>query len=200
MMCDEGVSEIVSLVLILGVVLAVSAIAAAVIIPEYAAENESQHQILLEDEFSSLKTRIDFLWLTETFDTKKPLLFSLSADHTVLGKLEAGGVPLEITADEGVSSLELLEVTYAEDGEMQYRYLGGALYKGESLFLPASESPVHSVLICRESSAPFSLYAAEPIPVAVSLKRKAEYHNVSYDDKHTDVLTVYYFSVTGRIT
>ena len=200
MKCDEGVSEIVSLVLILGVVLAVSAIAAAVIIPEYAAEKESQHQILLEDEFSSLKTGIDFLWLTETFDTKKPLLFSLSADHTVFGKLEAGGVPLEITADEGVSSLELLEVTYAEDGEMQYRYLGGALYKGESLFVPAAESPAHSVLICLENPNPFSLYAAEPVPVTVSLKRKAEYHNVSYGDKHTDVLTVYYFSVTGGIT
>ena len=200
MKCDEGVSEIVSLVLILGVVLAVSAIVAAVIIPEYAAEKESQHQILLEDEFSSLKTGIDFLWLTETFDTKKPLLFSLSADHTVSGKLEAGGVPLEITSDEGVSSLELLEVTYAEDGEMQYRYLGGALYKGESLFVPAAESPAHSVLICLENPNPFSLYAAEPVPVTVSLKRKAEYHNVSYGDKHTDVLTVYYFSVTGGIT
>ena len=200
MKCDEGVSEVLSLVLILGVVLAVSAIAAAVIIPEYAAEKESQHQILLEDEFSSLKTGIDFLWLTETFDTKKPLLFSLSADHTASGKLEVGGVPLEITADEGVSSLELLEITYVEDGEMQYRYLGGALYKGESLFVPAAESPAHSVLICLENPNPFSLYAAEPVPVTVSLKRKAEYHNVSYGDKHTDVLTVYYFSVTGGIT
>ncbi|MCQ2511319.1 MAG: hypothetical protein Q4Q25_04050 [Methanocorpusculum sp.] len=199
MKCDEGVSEVLSLVLILGVVLTVSAIAAAVIIPGYAAEKEFQHQIILEDEFSSLKTGIDFLWLTETVDTEKPLLFSLSADHAASGKLEVGSVPLEITADEGVSSLELLEVTYAEDGEMQYRYLGGALYKGESLYLPASESPVHSVLICRESSAPFSLYAAEPIPAAVSLKRKAEYHNVSYGDDHTDVLTVYYFSVIGRI-
>ena len=200
MKCDDGVSEILSLVLILGVVFAVSAIAAAVIIPGYAAEKDSQHQILLEDEFSSLKTGIDFLWLTETFDTKKPLLFSLSADHTASGKLEIGGVPLEITADEGVSSLELLEITYVEDGEMQYRYLGGALYKGEALFVPASESPAHSVLTCRENSTPFSLYANEPVPVAVSLMRKAEYHNVSYGDKHTDVLTVYYFSVSGGIT
>lgn len=200
MKCDEGVSEMVSLVLILGVVLAVSAIAAAVIIPGYAAEKDSQHQIMLEDEFSSLKTGIDFLWLTETFDTEKPMLFSLSADHAASGKLEVGSVPLEITADEGASSLELLEVTYADGGVMQYRYLGGALCKGEALFLPASESPVHSVLICLENPNPFSLYATEPISAAVSLKRKAEYHNVSYGDKHTDVLTVYYFSVIGGIT
>lgn len=200
MKCDDGVSEMVSLVLILGVVLAVSAIAAAVIIPGYVAEKESQHQIVLEDEFSSLKTGIDFLWLTETFDTEKPMLFSLSADHAASGKLEVGSVPLEITADEGTSSLEQLEVTYAEGGGMQYRYLGGALCKGETLILPASESSVHSVLICLENPNPFSLYAAEPIPAAVSLKRKVEYHNVSYGDKHTDVLTVYYFSVTGRIT
>ena len=200
MKCDEGVSEMVSLVLILGVVLAVSAIAAAVIIPGYAAEKESQHQIMLEDEFSSLKTGIDFLWLTGAYNSEKALLFSLSADHAASGKLEVGSVPLEITADEGTSSLELLEVTYADGGVMQYRYLGGALYKGESLFVPASESLTHSVLICMENPTPFSLYAAEPISAAASLKRKAEYHNVSYGDKHTDVLTVYYFSVNGRIT
>ncbi|HJJ31843.1 MAG TPA: hypothetical protein O0X97_06315, partial [Methanocorpusculum sp.] len=132
---DDAVSEILSLILILGVIFAVSAIAAAVAIPGYAAEKESEHQTLLENEFSSLKTGIDFLWLTGTYDTEKTVLFSLSADHTASGKLGVENTPLEISADEGVFSLPIVDITYTEGGLLRYRYFGGALYRGEDILL-----------------------------------------------------------------
>ena len=194
---DDAVSEILSLVLIAGVVIAVFVAAAVVSVPAYEAEKEVQHQILLEDEFSSLKTGIDFLWLTGTYDTEKTVLVSLSADTAVSGKLAVGSAPLEITADEGVFTLPLAEVTYANGGVMQYMYRGGALYKGDTLLTPASESPTHTVLICRKNAMPHLLYATEPVPVLFSLEEKAEYHQVSYGEKQTDLLTVYYVRLDG---
>lgn len=196
---DDAVSELLSLILILGIIFVISGTAAAVFLPGYAAEKESEHQTLLEDEFSSLKTGIDILWLTGTYGAEKTVLFSLSADHTASGKLWAGSTPLEISADDGVFSLPVLDVVYTKSGTMQYRYLGGTLYKGDDILLSASESSSHSVLICTESPAPFSLYAAEPVPVACSLQKKAEYHNVSCGEKHTDLLTVYFVSVDGGV-
>ncbi|HJJ39035.1 MAG TPA: hypothetical protein O0X42_02750 [Methanocorpusculum sp.] len=196
---EDAVSEILSLVLLLGVVFAISVVVAAVVIPGYTAEKELQHQTILEDEFSSLKTGIDFLWLTGTYDTEKQALFSLSADHTASGKLEVGSRPLAISAEEGVFSLPVLDITYGKGNELGCRYVGGALYKGDTLLLSASESPHHSVVVCIEDSDSFSLYATEPVSVLYSLKRTVQYHNVSYGGKETNLLTVYYFSVDGGV-
>ena len=73
------------------------------------------------------------------------------------------------------------------------------MYKGDTLLLSVSESPHHSVVVCRDDSDSFSLYATEPVPVVCSLERTAEYHNVSYGGKHTDFLAVYFVSVFGGI-
>lgn len=196
---DDAVSEILSLLFITGVVLVVFAILLAAAVPGYVTEKESEQLLYLEDEFSSLKTGIDFLWLTETYDTEKTVFFSLSADHAVSGKLDAGSLPLEITADEGVFSLPLLVITYSKDNMLQYRYLGGALYKEGTKLISASESAMNTVLICTDSN-PFSLYAAKHAPVVFSLERKEEYHHASYDGKYTNLLTVFFVRIDGGIT
>ena len=209
---DSGVSEAVSLILIIGIVIGVSATAFAVYLPAHQAQEEHDHQLLLEKEFAGLKSSIDLLWLNSTGDRENKadaqfspsVLFSLSTDHVSSCRLDTGAETFVFTAGDKTVPVPLLSISCHKNGQELYTYKGGALFSLEALLLPASANSKKAVLICSSNPETRSYYATDPVSLKITIDSYQQYHNVLFDDalyrlcgtSSADTVTLVFCSVT----
>lgn len=203
---DDGVSEAVSLILILGIVAGVSAAAFAVCLPAYQAQEENEHLLLLEKQFSGLKSGIDLLWLNSTEEASETdVLFSLSKDSVSSGRLDIGAETCVFTAGDETVSVPLLVISYTKDGQVLYAYNGGALLKNDRPLLPASVNTEEAVLICSTASDAVSYYATDPVSLRISADSYQQYRNVlfsessEYSTASADTVTLVFCTVTEGV-
>ena len=192
---EDGVSEVLSLVLILAVVAAVAVIVIAVYLPASASEDEQKHELLLEDQFSDLKSGLDLLWLSGGTEHLN-VLFTLSGDRNLSGKLDICSTPVSFTRGEETISAPLLTVSFSKEGKPVYSYAGGALYRGNSLLLPLSVNSKNAVVFCSSSAEGTSYYATKPVSLQIKITGTKEYHDAEYGASHIDTLTLVFCSVT----
>ena len=152
---EDAVSEIVSFLLILGVVAAGVGIYAAVAEPEIFKAEERQHLESAAERFSSLKSDIDRLWVLGTpGDSGSKLLPLGAADRTSSGTLSFGkGTPIRFSHPGGEKTASLLRLDYTYRA-FQYRivYEGGAVFSAGDILLPAAAGETKAVLICTDQT------------------------------------------------
>lgn len=215
---DSSISEAVSLILIIGIVIGVSAAAFAVYLPAHQAQEEQDHRVLLEKEFAGLKSSIDLLWLNSAGDRENradaqfspsvpislPVLFSLSADHVSSCRLDTGAETFVFTAGDKTVPVPLLSISCHKNGQGVYTYKGVALFSREALLLPASANSKNAVLICSSNPETRSYYATDPVSLKITIDSYQQYHTVSFDDamyplcgtSSADTVTLVFCSVT----
>ncbi len=163
---DPAVSEIVSVILILAVIIAGLAIFAAVALPQLEKENAIQTQTKAVETISNLKTGIDQLWLFDkpqttasviapagsyTTDTKTKILFNHSGVQKTTSLL----------------TLKTQSLTYE----------GGAVFFEHTTLLPHSGRENHAVLIC--SNEEQTLTANTPITISYTYNDAETYAGIS---------------------
>lgn len=212
---DSGVSEVVSLILIIGIVTGVSAAALAVYLPAHQAQEEHDHLLLLEKEFAGLKRSIDLLWLNSAGDGEKkadvqfspPVLFSLSADHVSSCRLDTGSETFVFTTGDETVTAPLLSISCHKNGQKLYTYKGGALFSRGALLLLPSANSKNAVLICSSDPETRAYYATEPVSLKITIDSYQQHHAVSFDDalcrlcgiSSADTVTLVFCTVTEEV-
>lgn len=148
---DSGLSEVVSVALILTVLILTVTMIALIALPIMGTNTDQVHNgdILLE--FAQMKADVDTVWLSGSANITRQAVFTLSpaADRTevtifpnLLSAASFGMVSLSYGIPHGEYAEVIITYTssnmYAEDIELIYD--GGALFQNDRLLLPGSVS------------------------------------------------------------
>ncbi len=148
---DPGLSEVVSVALILTVLIITIAMTALIALPVMGTNADRVHNgdVLLE--FCQMKADMDTVWLSNSTNITRQAVFTLSpaADRTeitvfpnLLSAASFGTVSLSYGIPHGEYAEVILTYTssnmYAEDIEIIYD--GGALFQNDRILLPGSVS------------------------------------------------------------
>lgn len=148
---DSGLSEVVSVALILTVLILTVTMIALIAFPIMGTNAEQVHNgdVLLE--FAHMKADMDTVWLSNSTGVTRQAVFTLSpaADRTevtifpnLLSAASFGTVSLSYGIPHGEYAEVILTYTssnmYAEDIELIYD--GGALFQNDRILLPGSVS------------------------------------------------------------
>lgn len=152
---EDAVSEIVSFLLILGVLAAGAGIYAAVIEPELSKAEERKHLEYTTEGFGSLKSDIDRLWVLGTpGDSGSKLLPLGAAGRSSSGTLSFGkGTDIRFNHTGGEKTVSLLRLEYTSYAlPHSIVYEGGAVFFAGDILLPAVSGETKAVLICTEQT------------------------------------------------
>ena len=180
---EDAVSEIVSFLLILGVITAGISIYAAAVQPELSKAEERQHMEHAADAFGSLKSGIDRLWVLGTpGDSIGKLLPLTAAEHTSAGTLSFGkGTPIRFNHTAGQTTAYLLRLEYSPPRHSAYQkpltYEGGAVFSAGGTVLPAVTGGAKAVLICTEQKDD-AVLANTPAAVTAVFRRTETFRDI----------------------
>jgi len=162
---DSGLSEVVSVVMILTVVILTIVMAALILIPIMGDNEERVHNgdVLLE--FASMKADVDTAWISNNTGVTRQAVFTLSpaGDRTevtvmpnLFSVLSFGGVSLKYEGPVYQNTYSKVNITYtaanmyAEDIEIIYS--GGALSQNGDEILPGSANgPTRYIVVVDKS-------------------------------------------------
>jgi hypothetical protein len=161
---DSGLSEVVSVVMILTVVILTIVLAALVIIPIMGDNEERVHNgdVLLE--FASMKADVDTAWISNNTGVTRQAVFTLSpaGDRTevtvvpnLFSVLSFGGVSLEYgdQVSDNYTKVNIIYTAanmYAEDIEIVYS--GGDLLQNGDVILPGSTKGTTKYIVVVDKS------------------------------------------------
>jgi len=151
---DSGLSEVVSVALILTVLILVIAMWALIAFPIMGTNAERVHNgdILLE--FAQMKADVDTVWLSNSTGIARQSMFTLSpaADRTevtifpeLMSATSFGSVTLTYgsTYSRGTETYATVEILYASSNmyaeEIEILYDGGTLFLNDNVILPGSD-------------------------------------------------------------
>ena len=176
---DNAVSEIVSFLLILAVLAAGIGIYAAVVQPELTKAEERTHLQHTAEEFCSLKSDIDLLWvLGDSGNAGGKLLPLTSADARHAGTLAFGkGTQIRFNHTAGQKTASLLYITYSPPTQYTLTYEGGAVFSDTEVLLPAVNGDKNAVLICTEGIDD-AILANTPVAVTYEYRKKETFRGV----------------------
>ena len=181
---DQAVSEILSFILILGIIALGIAVFTAAVIPVMEKSAEISHENQLRESLFSLKTGIDKLWILGNFGMQSGEVFFQGSENL----LEGGtiqikeGTELFFDCDEGKKTASLLFVSvtpaYRILHQSEYILEGGAVFEDNTIFIPHSRYDNSAVLICftgKEEN-----FAANcPVTILYAYKNSERYSKVT---------------------
>ncbi len=161
---DSGLSEVVSVVMILTVVILTIVMAALILIPIMGDNDERVHNgdVLLE--FARMKADVDTAWISNNTGVTRQAVFTLSpaGDRTevtvmpnLFSVLSFGGVSLEYgdPVSDNYTKVNIIYTAanmYAEDVEIIYS--GGALLQNGDEILPGSTKDTTRYIVVVDKS------------------------------------------------
>ena len=184
MYSDQAVSEILSFILILGIIALGVTVFAAAVLPEMEKSAEMSHENQLTESVLSLKTGIDKLWILGDCGMQGGTMFFLGSEKLQEGGtiLIKEGTKLSFDHDDGekTASLLFISVTSAYRTLHQSEYIleGGAFFEDGKVFLPHSGSEKSAALICFIGDEEM-LYANCPVTIFYTYKNLENFSNVT---------------------
>jgi hypothetical protein len=156
---DSGLSEVVSFMLILALIIVALALVALIILPIMGANDEQVHNGDVLREFANMKADVDTAWLSDNTGVTRQAVFTLSpaGDKTkitvfpnLFGVLSFGMVSLEygpqISGDYyTVNIMYRSSNMYSEDIEIVYS--GGALSENNKIILAGSNAGTNNYIV-----------------------------------------------------
>lgn len=152
---DSGLSEVVSVALILTVLIVIIALWALIAFPIMGTNAEQVHNNDVFLEFSQMKADVDTVWLSNSTGITRQAVFTLSpaADRTevtmfpnLLLAASFGSVTLThgSTYNRSGQTYATVEILYASSNmyaeEIEILYDGGTLFQNDNVILPGSNS------------------------------------------------------------
>lgn len=178
---EAAVSEIVSFILITGLLTACACISFAVVLPEMEKSMEASHAEDTAGRFCAMKSGIDRLWIQGNPGLSSGQLFPLSssAGTFTYGK----GTKLIFNHSDGQKTVYLLSLTfepsYLRSENIPLSYEGGAVFWGSENLLPASAGRTDAVLICTAQRRE-NLLANVPVAICCQYLKKETFTDISH--------------------
>ena len=165
---DSGLSEVVSMSLILAIVILAIAILALVALPIMGTNAEREHNGDVFLEFAHMKADVDTVWLSKSFGVTRQAVFTLSptgdrTEITVVPNLFSAASFGEVTLSYiplagAYSNYAEVKITYNSSNmyaeEMKISYDGGTLKQNGRVILPGSSGTGRHIVAVNKAYVP----------------------------------------------
>ena len=162
---DSGLSEVVSTVMILGIIILAITMAALIILPIMGDNEERVHNGDVLIEFASMKADVDTAWISNNTGVTRQAVFTLSpigdrTEVTVIPNffsvLSFGTVGLEYDTSFPYGDYSKVNITYTASNmyadDIEIVYSGGALLQDGTEVLPGSTNDTAKYIVVVDKS------------------------------------------------